>query len=74
MNSHSKCVGVGRILRIVLRDKAKTYMAPANRMLEPRARNAAKLRTPSRINAPTVRAKATTVTETASLTQSHHHM
>jgi len=41
-------------------------MLPANRMLEPKARNAAKLRTPSRINAPTVSAKAKTITKTAS--------
>ena len=43
---------------MVVRDNATTYKQPANRILEPRARNAAKLRTPSRINAPTVSAKA----------------
>ena len=56
----STCVPAGRILRIVVRDKATTYMIPANRMLEPKARNAAKLSMPSRTNAPTVSTKAET--------------
>jgi len=45
---------------MVVRDRASMYKAPAKRILEPRARNAAKLSTPSRMNAPTVSAKAET--------------
>jgi len=53
----------GRMLFIVLRVIDITYMTPANRTLEPRARNAAKLRTPSRTNAPTVSVNAAISTE-----------
>ena len=45
---------------MVVRDRASMYKAPANRILEPKARNAAKLSTPSKMNAPTVSAKAET--------------
>lgn len=60
--NQSACVPVGRILCMVVRDSVWRYMTPANRILEPKARNAAKLSTPSRTNAPTVRAKAETAT------------
>ena len=63
--SHSVCIAVGRILCMVLRITTTMYMSAANIALETTARNAAKLRTPRRMNAPTVRVNAETATQTA---------